>query len=120
MKMKLVSFKAMALASLLMLGACGENEIFLGEEGGGNGGGNQTPDAGEMVDTYLQGVVTDADGNPLQGVKVSSGTSTVYSNMAGGFEFTSSNVVDGRLVARFEKDGYFSVVRSMRYEYNMD
>ncbi len=126
MRIKFISFKATALAALLMLGACGENEILLsGESGGnggngGNGGGDQTPDVGEMFDTYLQGVVTDADGNPLQGVKVTSGTATVYSNMAGGFEFTSSNVVDSRLVARFEKDGYFSVLRSLRWENTPD
>lgn len=112
-------FLNVLLASLLVLGSCGENIITI--VGGGSGytpipgGEEDRPMVGWMDNTNLQGIVTDADGNGIEGVTVTSGTATTITDAGGGFAFTMSNVADNRLVAHFDKEGYFSVTRSYTY-----
>lgn len=81
--------------------------------GGGTGGGGTTPLVGVMKTSDLTGFVRDSDGNPLQGVKVSTGTVETVTDIKGGFKVASVNVVEGRTVVRFSKVGFFDVVRSM-------
>lgn len=71
---------------------------------------------GVMKDMVLSGIVKDTDGNPVEGVTVSTGEAVVTTNSAGLFSFTKVGVVSNRSVVRFTKTGYFDVVRSVKSE----
>ena len=70
---------------------------------------NNSNDKMEKVE--LEGMVTDADGNPLSGVRVSSGTESA-TGADGTFSFTKAQVVNKRAVVRFKKSDYFPLTRS--------
>jgi hypothetical protein len=65
-----------------------------------------------MKNASVSGVVRDTDGNFLEGVKVTTGTQTTRTNVAGVFLFQEVGTVDSRSVIRFEKDNYFPITRS--------
>ena len=54
----------------------------------------------------------DTNGSPLAGVKVGSGTAVTTTDASGAFALANIEVVKGRTVVDFKKDGYFDVVRS--------
>ncbi|MBQ9363828.1 MAG: hypothetical protein IJT97_10500 [Bacteroidaceae bacterium] len=69
------------------------------------------PDNGTFTASKLTGVVT-AYGFPLKGVTVTNGTETAKTDNNGVFTFDKVNVVGGRTVLKFSKEGYIDVVRS--------
>jgi hypothetical protein len=71
-----------------------------------------TPAVVSLQDASVSGKVLDIEGNPVQGVTVTSGTLSASTGVDGTFTFARVGVVDSRSVIRFEKDGYFPVVRS--------
>ena len=67
----------------------------------------------EMQDVVLQGIVTDANNNPLDGVLVISGATTVATTDSKGmFYIKKVGVINKRAVLKFEKTGYFTLTRS--------
>lgn len=111
--MKKLSFLCgLFLFSALSFTACSDDD---GGNGGGNpGGGDGNGEvSGVMKDLLITGHVRDAEGNPLSGVKVSSGTSVMQTNASGMFSFSKIDVVNNRSVIRFAKEGYFDIVRSL-------
>lgn len=69
---------------------------------------------GEMRDLVLSGVVSDTDGQPVEGVTVTTGESVALTTSSGLFTLSRVDVVAGRSVVRFSKPGYFDVVRSVK------
>jgi hypothetical protein len=67
---------------------------------------------GNMQTVALQGIVKDVSGTPLSGVKVSTGTLNVTTDSKGNFTFNQVSVVDKRAVIKFEKSGFFPLIRS--------
>lgn len=67
---------------------------------------------GTMKTTELYGLVHDNNGNPISGVTVGSGTAVTTTDASGTFALANIEVVKGRTVVDFKKDGYFTVVRS--------
>lgn len=111
--MKKLSFLCgILLFSALSFTACSDDD---GDNGGGKpSGGDGIGDvSGVMKDLFIAGHVRDTDGNPLSGVKVSSGTSVMMTNASGMFSFSKIDVVNNRSVIRFVKEGYFDIVRSL-------
>ena len=112
MKSKYINSIA-AAALMLLAGGCGVNYIDTPEDPDNP----WTPDIpsevnGSMMDYPVWGTVTDADGNPLQGVEVKSGETSVISDAAGFFSLDRIDEVSNRAIVKFSKDGYFPVVRS--------
>jgi hypothetical protein len=70
-----------------------------------SGGGGDVPGPGPvpapMSMAQLSGFVYDENGDPIDGVTVTSGTSSVKTNAHGAFTLSSVNVVNGRSVVRF-------------------
>ncbi|MCL2072316.1 MAG: hypothetical protein FWH18_00185 [Marinilabiliaceae bacterium] len=75
-------------------------------------GDDPTETNGNMQSLELLGLVKDTDGNPLSGVKVSTGDLTTTTKQDGTFTFDKAEVIDKRAVILFEKREYFSVTRS--------
>jgi hypothetical protein len=67
---------------------------------------------GNMQTVALQGKVMDTSGNPLSGVKVTTGTASAISGNNGKFSFKEAEVINKRAVIKFEKSGYFTLTRS--------
>lgn len=107
---KLKFIWSLMLCSALTLCACTTNDEE--EDNGSGNGGNKGEITGVMETLQLNGFVRDTDGNPLEGVTVTSGTSTMTTNASGMFTFTQVNVNNNRTVLSFTKEGYFSVVKS--------
>jgi len=72
----------------------------------------ETPVNVVMQDVALHGTVKDASGNPLGGVKVTTGSLSATTNNDGTFTFAQAGTVDNRAVIKFEKSGYFTLTRS--------
>ena len=68
--------------------------------------------AGIMVNMELTGLVNDVNGKPLSGVKVTTGTNSATTDDDGTFSFTQAETVNDRVVIKFAKNGYFSLMRS--------
>lgn len=112
--MKKIKNWCLVALSIAMFSACSD-----GDDASPVTPPDEKPDTeikGEMKSKLLSGVVRDTDGNPLSDVTVKSGLSTSTTNEAGLFSFDKVNVVSGRMVVRFSKDGYFDVVRSLTTE----
>lgn len=77
--------------------------------------GGEEPVIIEMKDGQLNGVVYNTTGAPVQGVSVTSGTSTAITDGNGLFSFDKVQVANGRTVVKFHKDRYFDVVRSFDF-----
>ena len=82
-------------------------------DGGGGGGDIPGPGPGPMAMAKLSGFVYSSNGNPLEGITVTSGTASVKTNAHGAFSLSSVNVVNGRSVVKFSSSGYADVVRSV-------
>lgn len=67
---------------------------------------------GNMRDYPVWGTVTDTSGNPLAGVKVVSGECVDLTDEAGFFHLERVDDNGNRPIVRFEKEGFFPVVRS--------
>ena len=65
-----------------------------------------------MQNVTLNGIVNDISGNPLGGVRVTTGTLIATSGNDGKFSFQQAGVVNNRAVIKFEKTGYFTLTRS--------
>ncbi|MBQ9642203.1 MAG: hypothetical protein IJV06_11690 [Bacteroidaceae bacterium] len=106
-------YSMMALAAGLSFTACSNGSDD--EEGGSvTPGGPDAPavvDNGTFTASKLMGVVT-SSGFPLKGVTVTNGTLTATTDANGVFSFDQVNVVGGRAVLKFSKEGYVDVVRS--------
>ncbi len=87
--------------------------------GGGENGANASLEGAENYvadvadgDVFISGVVSDATAQPLSGVLVSSGKDTTITDKNGFYQFTHGSISNGRCVVKFDKKGYFSVVRT--------
>jgi len=67
-----------------------------------------------MTALTLKGFVNDINGNPMSGVKVTTGTASVTTNGKGEYQFSEAEVINNRAVMRFEKEGYFTLTRSLK------
>jgi hypothetical protein len=87
-----------------------------------NPDGPDVPVVVELQNASVSGTVLDIDGKPIQGVAVTSGTLSASTGADGTFTFNQVGVVNSRSVIRFEKNGYFPVVRSgvKKDEINME
>ncbi len=117
MKKRFYSFTFLVIAMLVSLtfASCSKLQDMLNPDDGDDdpdGDDNTEIVEGEMTDLQLSGLVRDVDGNPLDGVTVTSGNAVAISDANGLFGFTSLEVVEGRSVVRFSKTGYFDIVRS--------
>lgn len=65
-----------------------------------------------MNSRTLSGIVTDATGNALSGVAVTSGSETAKTNSVGMFTLSKVQVKGNRIIVGFEKEGYVSVTRA--------
>lgn len=92
-----------------MFTACSSSD----SDGGGGGGDIPGPGPGPMTMAKLSGFVYSSNGNPLEGITVTSGTASVKTNAHGAFTLSSVNVVNGRSVVKFSSSGYADVVRSV-------
>jgi len=114
-KLNLWLFASLFVAAFA-LSACSSSD----DSTSGSGGSTPpppAPDPATMKFAALSGVVCQdsygyGDMTPLTGVKVSSGTETMTTGVNGLFQFGKVNVVDNRVVVKFEKAGYMDVVRS--------
>jgi hypothetical protein len=99
-------FLAVMITAAMMFAGCKKD----------NGG--QEPEPGkepvkvEMQNVTLNGTVSDADGNPLAGVRVSTGTLSATTGNDGKFTFEQTATVSRRAIIKFEKSGYFTLTRS--------
>lgn len=66
----------------------------------------------QMQDMTITGFVRDTQGNAVPDVTVSTGESSVITHSSGAFRLEKVGIVSGRSVIRFEKEGYFDLVRS--------
>ena len=67
----------------------------------------------ELTDTVpITGMVVDPAGTPLEGVLVVTGADSTFTATNGLYAFEKKRCVNGRSVVKFEKEGYFSVVRT--------
>ena len=110
MKLNKILFGTFMIATVGLMCACSSDDD--------NGGGGNNPQErekevkGEMKKAELLGFVKDTNGNPLAGVKVGSGTTVTTTDALGAFALTNIEVVKGRTVVDFTKEGYFDIVRS--------
>ena len=110
MKLNKILFGTFMIATVGLMCACSSDDD--------NGGGGNNPQErekevkGEMKKAELLGFVKDTNGNPLAGVKGGSGTAVTTTDATGAFALTDIEVVKGRTVVDFSKEGYFDIVRS--------
>ena len=111
MKLNKILFGTFMIATVGLMCACSSDD-----DNGGGGNNNQQEREkevkGEMKKAELLGFVKDTNGNPLAGVQVGSGTAVTTTDASGAFALTDIEVVKGRTVVDFSKEGYFDVVRS--------
>lgn len=65
-----------------------------------------------LTNAHVCGFVSDADGNALANVMITSGEDTIFSSEEGVFSFERCRTVNGRCVVKFENSEYFSVIRT--------
>ncbi|MDR0725656.1 MAG: carboxypeptidase-like regulatory domain-containing protein [Prevotellaceae bacterium] len=77
---------------------------------------NTSPDSKpvevKMQSIILTGTVRNISGTPLGGVRIVSGDVSTTTDDDGTFGFEQAGTVNDRIVIRFEKQGYFDLVRS--------
>jgi len=69
-------------------------------------------DKGKMQSLTLKGKVMDTNGLPISGVRVSTGKVNTTTDEMGSFSLSQAEVVNKRMVMKFEKEGYFTLTRS--------
>ena len=77
--------------------------VSCNKDGGGGAGGSFTPTGGNKI----EGIVKDANMNPLADVEVSSDGNTTTTDSNGEFILSASFSGEERAVVEFSKDGYF-------------
>jgi hypothetical protein len=102
-------FSLFALIVAAMFTSC---DYLLGEEEEEDTDEQQTTVVVTLEEATVAGIVTDTKGAPLQGVSITSGSLSTTTGTDGRFALTKIGVVDDRSVVRFEKSGYFPIVRS--------
>lgn len=110
MKLNKILFGTFMIATVGLMCACSSDDDSGG--GGNNPQEREKEVKGEMKKAELLGFVKDTNGNPLAGVQVGSGTAVTTTDASGAFALTDIEVVKGRTVVDFSKEGYFDVVRS--------
>ena len=73
---------------------------------------DSTKPTNNMQFLTLQGCVKDVNGYPLSGVKVTTGDATAITDGKGEYSFSQAEVINKRVVVKFEKSGYFTLARS--------
>ena len=111
MKLNKILFGTFMIATVGLMLSCSSKDDDNGNEI--NNGEREKEIKGEMKKAELLGFVKDTDGNPLADVKVGSGTAVTTTDATGAFALANIEVVEGRTVVDFTKDGYFDVVRSV-------
>ncbi len=109
-KLNLWLFLSLFVAAF-SLTACSSSDDST-SEGGGGGNPDAPVNPGSLKYAALSGIVTDGY-TPMGGVTVTSGTVSVKTGLNGTYTFDKVNVVSGRAVVKFEKEGYASVTRSI-------
>ena len=117
MKSKFLAWGGMlfALCAMLAVTSCSNND----EEGDGkvNPDTPATPTAiNGMMSASVMGIVSPEEYGVLRGVTVTSGDQTVETDLNGMYKFDKVNVVNGRVVLKFKKNGYMTVVRSVPFQ----
>lgn len=111
-----LSCMMICMATSLMIASCSSDDPTpTPDVPGGNVVDPNAPVNGEMKDASLRGFVTDTQGKPLADVTVISGTHSTVSDKMGSFILTKADVNDERSIVKFEKEGYFSLVRSVKF-----
>lgn len=118
MKSKILTWSAaiFTLCAMMTISACSSDK---NEDGSGVVPPPQETDAtpGTVKMANFYGVVTRCSNygspSPFKGVKVTSGDQTVLTDANGFYQFDRVNVVNGRAVLKFEKEGFMTVVRSV-------
>ena len=113
MKSKFLAWGGMlfALCAMLTMTSCSNDDDNGGNGGGGN---NSTPEVvNGMTTASFMGVVTPDGWGVLRGVTVTSGTQTAVTDLNGMYKLDKVNVVNGRALVKFKKQGYMTVVRSV-------
>ena len=110
MKLNKILYGTFMIATVGLMCACSSDDDSGG--GGNNPQEREKEVKGEMKKAELLGFVKDTNGNPLAGVQVGSGTAVTTTDASGAFALTDIEVVKGRTVVDFSKEGYFDVVRS--------
>jgi len=108
--MKLLNY----LLCALMLGCFACEQDSENNNGGNNNNNNGDDPKIVMTAMNLSGVALDVNGNPIEGVTITSGTQSELTGESGAFHFSQAAVVDGRVVVDFAKDGYFALTRSYK------
>lgn len=98
------------VSAFMFNACCSTDEVSSGGDGDAPG---DIPGPAPMTMAQLSGFVYDEYGNPIEGVTVTSGTSSVKTNAHGAFSLSSVNVNNGRSIVRFSGMGYADVVRSV-------
>ena len=113
MKSKFLAWGGMlfALCAMLTVTSCSNDDD---NEGNGGGGSTPTPEIiNGMTTASFMGVVTPNGWGVLRGVTVTSGNQTTQTDLNGMYKLDRVNVVNGRAVIKFKKQGYMTVVRSV-------
>lgn len=72
-----------------------------------------------MKEAVATGVVTDINGNPLEGVSIISGEAQATTNEKGLFTFERVASANNRFLFTFKKEGYFNIIRSGVFKDNL-
>lgn len=106
-----------ALCGMLMVSSCKDDE----DNNSGAGAGTETPElpSNGLATATFSGIVTPDGYGILRGVKVTSGSQTATTDVNGYYKLDAVNVVNGRAVVKFQKDGYMTVVRSVPVQKEM-
>ena len=103
----------LALCAMMFVSSCSKDE----ETGDGTNSGI-TPEVvsdGMQTATFTGFVQPDGYGS-LMGVTVISGDQTVKTDLNGMYKLDKVNVVGGRAIVKFQKQGYMSVVRTVPFQ----
>lgn len=110
-KMKFLLW-CLAIALSTTFTACSSDSSDDNNNSGGDKKEDVTPPTqDQMKYAALSGVVTDGY-QPINGVKVVSGTQTTTTGLNGSFTLDQMKVENGRVVVSFEKEGFMPVTRS--------
>lgn len=115
-------FASLALLAGLALSSCSKDDPVSNaptteqQPGGDPGQQPDNPQPPAPVNAKYTGMVTDANGSPLRGVTVVSGTKTAKTDANGIYALEEVNKVNNRVVISFSKNGYMDVVRSIPFE----
>ena len=112
MNKKYILFCLMAMVMTLFASCGAIDDALNGDDDEPDVPVEETVVNGQMQKSELVGFVTDTDGQPLQGVIVTSGTARTVTNEAGGFNLGELDINGGRSIVKFSSDNYFTVVRS--------